>query len=224
MADNHDKAQYATIGHPSIEAIVETRYRFASKKQAQEQLSSILKFFIVSKKSKKLSPLLWIKGFAIRPEENKAGGLGNFARLSIIARDDHYTISAKKITRPLAQHPERKRPKRKHPDWGHPILRSVKKKKRYDSADEAQEELMQLHQEYPEISIPGEGKLHIIIYQPPKAGGKPVQKYTLKVKPADDKFVIQYRKNTYQKKKSPRLAKEKPVGFFTSLVQKKRKK
>ncbi|MFW0778024.1 MAG: hypothetical protein ACN2B6_09945 [Rickettsiales bacterium] len=225
MADNHDRTQYATIGHPSVAAITEGHFRFASKKQAQEKLAAILSGFILSKKSKTAKPILWIKGFAITPEEHAEGCLGNFAKLSVTPRDDHYTVVAEKMAMKLDQHPQRKRPKRQHPDWGHPILRSVKKKRRYDDASEAHEELMRLHQDYPEISIPGEGQLHIIIYEPTAYRKKPIQKYTLKVKPTDDeKFVIQYRKNTYIKKKDPRKKKETAIGFFTSLVQKKRKK
>lgn len=219
---NHARRKYATTGHPSIAAALENRYRFSTEAEAWKQLAAITQHFIQSKLGGKDSPVLWIRGYALAEAEKQAGYLGHFAQLSVVRLDDGHGIVAEKLPVPLEKHPTYKRAKRSHPDWGHPILRGVKKAKRYPSFEAAQADLDRLHKEYPTISIPGEGKLYIIIYQPLR-GKKPVQKYKLRIQPAEDAFIIACRENTYRRK--PVDDTPKPMlGFFTSLVKRTKKK
>src|SRR5690606_40674454 len=59
---------------------------------------------------------------------------------------------------PLHKHPQRQRPKYTHRDWNHPIMRSVKAGRLYDSYEEVLGELETLHVEFPDVTIPGKEK------------------------------------------------------------------
>lgn len=230
MAAN--KPKYASTTNPIFEAIAHGMFAFKSERQALEQLKEISRDFIISKEqppmSKKFSLILWIKGFAVNGEEKDKGYTGNFALLSYekIA-DDKFTIKAEKLESDVKYHPQRKREKKSHPNWGHPILRSIKKGKIYETIEQAQGELQLLHEEYPTISIPNPGKLYIIIYSKAKGRGSPIQKYVLEIKAAKDGgFYIEARDNDRKQKmpagaakKSEPVNQKAPKGYFTSMVQ-----
>jgi len=148
----------ATEKNPSVEAIVNSLFRLENEEQAIEKINALKDNFIISSK---LPPSddanaikLWIRGYKITEDEEKKGVLGNYAEIRPLQlADGKFTLSAKKLDIALKFHPQRKRPKGKHPDWGHPCLRQVKKKKVFETIEEAQKILGQLHEEYPNISI-----------------------------------------------------------------------
>ena len=239
----------ATEKHPTIEAIINGLFRFETEEQAQERIDTIRDHFIISSKLPKDKDdllKLWIRGYEINKEEEKKGYLGNYASFKIKKLGDgKCTIVAEKQRIAIKYHPQRKRPKSKHPDWGHPCLRIVKKGIVFDTIEEAQKILSQLHEEYPDISIPAVNKLFTIIYS--RTNKPPVQKYILEIQPARDGggFYIEYKINEYKKPKelptdgkkkvsktteaegdgsedSSSDAKEK--GYFASMVELKRSK
>lgn len=246
LGDN--KRRLATEKHPTIEAIINDLFRFEKKEQAEGRIKAIKDYFITSVKLPKDTKdpdvlKLWVRGYMISEDEEKQGYLGNYAAFRVVQlKDKKFTIRAEKQNIALKYHPQRKRPKRKHPDWGHPALRLVKKGVSFDTVEEANNVLKQLHTEYSDISIPAINKLFIIIYSKAENPERPVQKYILEVKPAKSGgFYISWKLNDYQKKALPDKKIEKstdsagtdspnaedskqPAGYFTSMVALKRDK
>lgn len=241
--ENGIRKRLATERHPTIEAILNDLFRFETEKQAQDRIDTIRDHFIISKKlpKDKDNPntlKLWIRGYGINKDEEKKGYLGNYAAFRTVKlKDDKFTIRAEKQPIALKYHPQRKRPKRKHPDWGHPALRLVKKQVSFDTIEEANNILKQIHTEYPDISIPSVNKLFVIIYSKAENPEKPVQKYILEVKPAKGGgFYVDYKINDYKKKQGPEVKKQingesdsddsaapkEQSGYFTSMVALKR--
>ncbi len=210
---------YASVENPTINAAIKSLYSFVEQSQALARLAQIKRDFVTSRQVKTAknsnSFILWVSGFAISEAEAEQGYKGNFALFSVMPREGKFTISAKKIESELKFHPQSKRVKRKHPDWGHPILRDIKKKRLYFSMDEAVGELIRLHEEYPETSIPSEFGLLIIIYGKELAEDVPVQKYKFSVRPlADGTFVIDYKENKKTAKPRPQPPRN-AEGFFS---------
>jgi hypothetical protein len=216
---------YASVKNPSINAALKSLYSFENKAQAQARLAQIKHDFVTSKQSFAQTPpskrdannriILWVHDYALTPEERNQGYVGNFAMLAIGKKDaDKFTISATKINSELKFHPQRKRPKNKHPDWGHPILRDIHKKRLYFSLEEASHELARLHEEYPEVSIPDEHRLFIIVYGK-ELGEKPFQKYKFTVRPLPDgTFIIEYKENVKKQTQVTKIA-ENTDGYFS---------
>ena len=180
----------AILKHPLIEAAISGLFRFKEQKQAVKRLREINEKFIVAKdqeenlKQNKLR--LWIKDYAILPEEVEKGYRGHFAEISVIEIEPgKFSLKTEKIEVPVNSHPQRTRPKGSHPDWGHPVMRRLEKKPLFNTLEEANAVLMRLHEEYPNISIPGDNQLLIMIYRRKKdaveKGGMPVQKYKFQV-------------------------------------------
>ncbi len=226
--------KYATILHPTIEAVVHALYRYPTHAKAAERLAQVRQHFVLAKDQPESPPdhpriLLWIKGYEVTPTEADQGFSGHYAELTVTTTDKGlFTISASKVLRPLASHPQKKRPKARHPNWGHPVMRAVKKQKRYATLEEATAELELLHTEFPEVSIPGQGKLFIIIYEKREAGARPTHKIALELKthPAGG-YIICWRDNqkiTRPSSKQPpgtaetAAANTDPQGYFTSMV------
>lgn len=233
------KKRIATAKHPTIEAVLNGMFRFEKAEQAIQRMSAIREFFVISKEQPEHEAAirLWIKGFSLTEDEEKEGYIGNFAIIRPRkVGDGKYTLYAEKDTIPLKLHPQKLRPKRKHPDWGHPILRSIRKKTPFASVEEAQALLLKLHEEYPDVSIPVTGKLYIIIYT--RTTRPPVQKFVLEIMVADKGgFYIECRENTFEstqkaiaateagvaKPADPAFSGEAP-GYFASMVELKRSK
>lgn len=179
--------KYATIKHPTIEALVNERYRYKEKKQAVARFKTIAEYFVLSKEqpqSTKDFPVtvFWIKGFAVDEADTTAGYVGHFARMEIKTLESGlFTLVAHKVERPLTSHPQKARPTSKHPNWGHPVMRAVKRGKPYATIEAAQAELDQLHLEFPEVSIPGPGKLFIIIYEKREGIKQPTHKIAIEI-------------------------------------------
>jgi uncharacterized protein YaaQ len=120
-----EKRKYATLSNPVIEAVTQELFRFTTLAQAEARLKEIHATFITSTEqpedTKVPTALLWIKGYALTPEEQAEGRQGNYAMIS--AREKlrgTYTLSAMKVNAPLEKHPMKKRPQRRNPDWGIP--------------------------------------------------------------------------------------------------------
>ncbi len=215
----------ATEKHPTIEAITNGLFRFEKKAQALARLETIKSHFIISSKLPKDTDentlKLWIRGYDITEDEQKQGYLGNYAAIKVIELDGKFTLNAEKQRIALKYHPQRKRPRGKHPDWGHPALRIVKKGLAFDNLEDAQKILNQLHEEYPEVSIPNPNKLYIIIYSKGKeATSSPIQKFILQIKNArDGGFFIEYRANKYEKKTAGTAATAKTTGAASAGKQ-----
>ncbi len=226
------RKRVAHATHPLIEAAISGLYRFDDIELAYNRLNEIKQQFILSKhqpaddESRGPTLRLWIRGFGLEKGDKEQGFLGHYALLSIgHTPQGRYNLQAEKELAPLAQHPQKERPKRSHPDWGHPILRSIKKAKTYATMEDADAALQKLHAEYPATTIPGQAKLHCIIYERAnRESGPPAVKYTFIVKPtADGAFIIEAQKNTRNIK--PATGKgEAPQGYFTAMVQTKRQR
>ena len=204
--------KYASLAHPSIVAAINSLYDFENEQQAYARLAQFAKTFVTSTHAPHdaHSIILWIGGYEISAREKGQGFKGNFAMLSVSRTSNgKFTISASKIASELQFHPQRIRPKQTIPDWGHPILRDIKKKRIYFSLEEAVGELMRLHSQYPEISIPNPTRLFIMVYE------KPAQKYKFSVHPLPDgTFIIEYKRNIKRKAPQQKIP-ENTKGYFS---------
>lgn len=219
---------YATVKNPTIEAIVNGLFRFDDPAKAVERLHTLKQYFTIAKDQPEepLQIRIWINGYDITEEEEKLGHMGNFAIVQCYEPEENkFGLIAHKEEVELKFHPQRRRRISKHPNWGHPVLRLVKKGQTYDSIEEARAKLAQLHEEYPNISIPCTSKMYIIIYSRDKK--PPVQKYVLEIKANEEnKFYIEATENKYKRTKSPTQATKEnteAVGSFTAKVLLKRK-
>lgn len=232
--------RYATAMHPTIGAALAGTYRFSSEDQARQQLNIFRQHFVLSKHqggdTQENNILLWIKGYEITSAEKANGWTGNYCAIGIVKKPDgKFSLEAKKLESDLKYHPQRQRPTHKHPNWGHPILRSVKKKRIYPTVEAAQAELQLLHEEYPEVTIPLTNKLYLIIYS--RQQTPPAQKFVLEVKVDDDGgFYIDSYANEYRAQGGTEAAvaetaeavgvdekkKSEDAGYFTSMVALKR--
>ncbi len=221
------------MGNPVIDAVAAGLFRFTSLHQVRARLTQIREEFLISKDQDLKNPdtiKLWIRDYALTPEEISGGYLGNYALIRPKNDGKHISLIAEKLNVDLKSHPRKQRPKMRHPDWGHPILRAVLKKKLYLAVEEVHAEFMRLHEEFPEVSIPGPDRLHIIVYQGGKEQkvGSPVQKITLRIRTHDDgQYYMTYSINSKKRPSDVRAKPETPKvsrGYFTSMVSLKKKK
>lgn len=250
MTSKKKARHYATAMHPTIAAVITGSYRYANEQDAKEQLGIFKENFIVSRQqagegNEDHGVILWVKGFALTDQEKEEGYIGNFTVINTVKRKDgKYSLQAAKLESELKFHPQRKRHSHQHPNWGHPILRSIKKKRIYKTVEEAQLELDRLHSEYAKVSIPLPGKLYIIIYS--GAQNPPAQKFVMEIKLADQEkggFYIDAYENARKGKievpsqfsddadgvegddeSGAGSEPKQPSGYFTSLVALKRNK
>ncbi len=225
IGNNSYSKKFATTTNPTIEAAITGLFRFDKPEKASLKIQAIRDHFVISSKlqtSNMNEVKLWIRGYELTPEEEKQGYLGNYAAIKLKTLDNGlFTLVAEKQRINLKFHPQRVREKRKHPDWGHPALRTVRKKSIFKTIDEAQKILEQLHTEYPDVSIPNPGKLYIIIYSKALNMRPPVQKFILEIKTNQEGgFYIDYKANAYNKKEPTKVeeAVKEPAGYFTSKV------
>jgi hypothetical protein len=213
-----------------IQAVMHGYYHFASKQQAVRQMEVLREAYFNSKDAghKKLmaddAVVLWIKGFEISKKDTDAGLLGHFAHVSVVRqKDGSYGFGVEKIEGD-ATHPERRRTPQRHPNWGHPVLRSVEKKRVYPTMEEAIGELIYLQQEYPEVAVPGKDSLTIGIYgRAEEKTARRVKRYVLAVEKVAKGWVISLSEKK-PKLRKPKTADEKKadekktVGKFTARV------
>jgi hypothetical protein len=228
-------ARYANITHPLIAALVERRFRFESEKLAIEKLEMLKNDYTISRQQEENPPkpcvILWIKDFEVTPEEKKKGYMGNYAFITYEKMlDSLFTLAAVKLETELKYHPRRKRQSQSIPNWGHPILRNVKKKKIYRSLTAVQDELLQLHLEFPDTTIPGDNKLYLMIYSRAEDPRNPVKKYVMRIEPVKSEsggFMLICETNNYKPpvfQKKTELQEDVPAGYFTSMIAAKRKR
>lgn len=235
-AKKSSQKRIATLDNPLIEAIFNGLFRFTDKEQAMRRVQEIRNEFVVAREQEgdkgAYNIRLWIKDYDLSEEEIKQGYRGHFGGISIMRLNTgKYSLKLTKIDVPLAQHPQKTRSRRSHPDWGHRILRQLEKNPVFDDVEKARAMLMALHEEYPNISIPGFNHLYIMIYRKDRSkdGGIPVQKFKFNIVPYEGgKFQIQHQENV-KRPKGPvireMVAADQPTeGHFTAMIKLKRKK
>jgi hypothetical protein len=233
--------KYAHHQHPSIAAALTGLYRFKTAEQAQARLDVIRKGFVLSKAQQPTempSVTLWVRGYGITPEEEGQGFRGHFACIRLVPFEKGFTLAAEKLARPLSEHPQKEWRGRSMPNWSHPVLRRLQKKApSFPTFEEAQALLQQLHSDFPETTIPGEGRLYAMLYRrvgkdsPP--GARPVEKYVFEVASTPEgTFTIKWKVN---EPKKPRTSTKVVLaddankgaaanGFFTAMITAKRRK
>ncbi len=224
------KKPYATIANPTIEAVVNTLYRFSTLEEALERLAQLQGHFVSSTKQLENTAQptlhLWIKGFGVVPEDKAKGVIGHFAIIAVEQRAERWTLTATKLDTPAQNHPQRAQVKRDNPNWGHPVIRGIRKGKAYKTLEEAQSELDLLHTQFPRVSIPNLGKLYIMIYcadRPPK---ERMVKHILSLKLQQDAtYIIECKENLPKEKRpmpkipeKPSASPSAPQGYFTAKV------
>lgn len=215
--------RYADSKNPTIQAILSEMYRFASPADAQKQLDMLRGEFICASRqpvdTENPSLLLWIRGFGLSKDDGAHGVVGHFAQVSIHPIDSAFTLSASHVPVDYRQHPVRGQVDRGNPNWGHPILRAIRKDKRYGAIEDAQKELAALHQAFPKVSIPNPGKLYIMIYCPNRPPKQRLVKHILEIEATSDgQFHITCRENTHKpsaKPKTPAITKGRETAVST---------
>jgi hypothetical protein len=185
MSEQH----YANMANPHVSALVTGRYRFEHEGIAKQKMDYFRKSFTTARQEatadipeNKEVLVLWIRDFAVTPEEIEEGYLGHYAFITPERMETGiYTLACVKLDTELKYHPRRTRKKSRLPNWGHPILRAVKKGKHYKTLDGIQAELDALHIEYPETTIPGDNKLLLMIFDRQKDAKEPAQKYVITI-------------------------------------------
>lgn len=228
------KRKLANIQGPIMEAITGGHYRLPDEAAAIEKIDWLKTQYIVSRQGeeeefKQPALVMWVRGWEISEAEKKKGYFGQFALVSYKKlKDKSYTLTANKIEMDLKQHPERRysAKKQQHPNWGHPVLREIKKGKTYTSVKAAEAKLEALHKEYPNASIPGAGKLYLMIFTRAKDSKKPLTKFVFEIEALPEGGCkIDWYENTYKpsdKKKQDLADKmddpEHTEGFFATRV------
>ncbi len=238
------KKRLASLQDPTLEAIAEGMFRFASQAQAVSLLQRLSEQFEIAKnqdpvKSGECPSLnIWIRDFSISKDEQAKGYKGNFARISVKkVAEDKFSLISEKLALPLQQHPQKERPKRRHPNNGHPVIRAAQRNKIYPEIELARVELLKFHEEFPETSIPGRDKLHLMLYS--RQVKPPIQKVTVRIVAVPEKgYKFELSENIRQEKppaqivtdvsaasaSEPEKAALMTDGKFTSLVALQRKK
>ena len=235
VATMANSARYATLEHPLIAAVVHGLYRLDSAQDAAFKLVELSGRFTLAKKQidnpENPSLILWIKGFGLEPGDEKQGIIGHYAVIAAKRLGQRYTLSATKMYAPAKEHPQRAQVRRENPNWGHPVLRAVRRGKRYPSMAAAQAELTLLHEHFPSVSIPNPGRLYIMIYCAERPARERLVKYQLIIThdEAQNAYFIRLDEGQ-QKPRGPLLRASapntSPQGKFTAKValQRKRKR
>jgi hypothetical protein len=220
------KPRYAFIKHPIIAAVANELFRFADEEQAKRKMQSIEDMFITSRHTAPdptvNTHILWVRGWEVSEEEKAQGFLGHYAILSVKPREKKgYTLCFTKLASELKTHPEKRREVRPHPDWGHPTLRAARNKRVYESEEDAFNDLMRLHEHYPEISTPGLNSLIIPIYYKGKNDDNPVKRHKLLIRrQGPNAYIIEAK---LQEKTAPGKKKTAPKGDvkgkFTAMTK-----
>lgn len=238
-----NKQIYANVADPHVSALVGGRYRFERLEIALKKIEFFKEKFTVAREGAienvpegKHCIVMWIADYDVTQEEEEKGYMGNYA---FVAPEEMpnglVTLACVKLEVDMKYHPRRRRPKQSTPNWGHPILRGVKKGKRYPTIEAAQMELDNLHIEFPEVTIPPSvGKLYVMIFDRKVDAKKPTQKYVLEVETHEEGgYYITYKLNDYNKKekverKKPTLPTSEeavqPQGYFSSMIALKKTK
>ena len=216
---------------PIIAAAVQGLYSFTNEIQAKKFFEQLKNRHIISKSEEKSDSeaMMWVKDYDISEKQAAEGFKGNFGLFKVVKKDrTKFTIIVEKVEIELKKHPVREYPKKEHPNWGHPVLRSIKKKKLYETPLAAQKDLLFLQEEFPMVCIPAPDKLYAMVFEKTenKSG---VNKYIFFINHTDEgKFFIDYKQNIPAKKapvpetKSGKQENQTAIGEFTSKVLIKR--
>ncbi len=246
------KKNYAFAEHETIQAALYSLFRFQTLGQAQLITNRLAAEFLLAPKQSdpldKRSFALWVRDLELTPEQKKQGYVGNFGKITIHKLPKgKWTLTLSKLDVPLKHHPHRKRVKQPHPNMGHAVLRAAIRNKIWPTMQEAADQLVKLHEEFPEISIPGINKLKILAYIKDNKGLSPVQKLELAViKHSESEYGLTLTNLTehHLKKRSLQPTPSKPFehldapgpvlsavlndqkvyGFYTKLVSKRKKR
>ena len=196
-----NKKNYAFAAHESVQAMIHSLFRFQTLEQAQMITNKFAEEFTLAPKMSdpldKKSFVLWVHSLELTEKEKQEGFLGNFGRITMHQiPSGKWTLTLTKLNVPLRKHPMRKPVARRHPNMGHPVMRAALRTKKFTTMQEAGEQLMNLHEEFPEISVPGLNKLKIMTYVKATKGQSPVQRLELQVIKRDEgEYVIEIRQN-----------------------------
>lgn len=235
--------RYANVANPHVNALVTGRFRFEHESQALKKMEYLGSQFTQARNrgeemedapDDKHCMVLWIRDFAVTPEEEEEGYLGNYAFITPEELDNGlYTLSCVKLDTELKFHPRRKRKKARLPNWGHPILRSAQKQKRYPTIESIQAELDQMQLEYPDTTIPSANRLFLMIFDRKADPKNPAQKYILEILPhKEGGYYLSCHPNEHQGRAGPNAetqqenagqAEEAPQGYFASMVTLKKR-
>jgi hypothetical protein len=253
-----DKKYYAFAEHDSIQAMLHSLYRLQTFEQAQMITNQLAEKFILAPKfsdpTDKKSFVLFVRDL-MTPEQSKLGYLGNFGKISIHKLPGgKWTLTLTVLDVPLKKHPKRKTVPRPHPNMGHPLLRSASRNKTWPTMQAANADLMKLHEEFPEISVPGVNRLRIMTYIKAEKGTSPIQRLELNVVKRDEGVYAITIKNMSKTRRqippqqpsvtedtvektadtvaapvtessdTPDTPPQKPDGFYADLVTKRRKR
>jgi hypothetical protein len=235
--EKKSKKSLANAKSPIMDAVIHQRYVFAKKSDALKKIIDISEKFVTSTLAESVAAdctVIWIRDYEITEAEMAAGCIGNYALLyPDETPDGKYTVAARKLVIEAAKHPQRKRQKSKHPDWGYWVLRRIKKNWRYGSIDEAYSDLMQLAEDFPEVSIPGQNKLYTIVYRKTDDNSLPLFRIVLEVEALPEGgFTITHKENTFKRENKPPREEStvqnteaaEPMGKFASMIAVKRNK
>ncbi len=192
---------YAFVEHETIQAMVHSLFRFQTLEQAQMITNQFAEEFLLAPKMfdplDKKTVVLWVYNLEVTDKEKKEGYLGNFGKITMHQLDSgKWTLTLAKLPVPLRKHPKRKPVPRRHPNMGHPVLRAASRNKTWPTMQDASAQLMGLHEEFPEISVPGLNKLKIMTYVRAEKGKSPVQRLELVVVKKDEGiYAIEIRQN-----------------------------
>jgi hypothetical protein len=204
----NETKHYATLNNPTIQAVTHALFRFPTAEDAIHQMENLQRHFIIAKKQIKNaahpSLILWIKGYALTPEDEPKGVIGHYAIVSYKEVDGKFTLFATKMEGDHREHPQRKLVMRDQPpNWGHPVLRHAMKGRTYTTGEEAQAQLALLHEHYPNLSIPTPGKLYIMIYCSRRPATQRMVKHIVEIKVNDEgRYRLDIKENI-PKKKAP---------------------
>ena len=195
------KKNYAFADHETIQAMVHSLFRFQTLEQAQMITNKFAEEFTLAPKMSdpldKKSFVLWVHNLELTDKEKKEGFLGNFGRITMHQiPSGKWTMTLTKMDVPLRKHPMRKPVPRRHPNMGHPVMRAAARNKVFTTMQDAAAQLINLHEEFPEISVPGLNKLKIMTYVKAEKGKSPVQRLELQVVKKDEgHYIIEIRQN-----------------------------
>lgn len=221
--------KYASINNEIISALVNQAYKFPTYEAASRLLNALGKKFIFAKGHEEMLKTgrvkLWVRGYQLTEDEIKAGGLGNFCLATIIKQNDgSCIIKCEKEAVEPANHPMKKRKEARMPNWGHPSLKFIKSGGSYEKYEDAVEVLYNLHQEFPETTIPNKDRLDVMVYSREGKNKPEMKKYRLQVKPMETGAIIEAEEKTAAPKKAEAAEEKEIIGRFTAQAMLKKKK
>lgn len=234
---------YAHFEHETVQAMLHSLFRFQTAMQAQLVSNRFADEVILSPRMSdpkdRRAIILWVRDLDVTEEQRQEGYLGNYAKISLLQLPNgKWTLSMTRIDMPLKRHPVKANLSRRYPNTGHPVIRGVERAKKYPTMQAANDVLMAMHEEFPEVSVPGVNRLRIKMYQKAEKGMNPVQRVELTVAKLDEgEYVIRMRslsairRSTTEKSEAGMKAvkalvrDDKPSeGPYTMMVNKRRKR